>query len=260
MTEENELRNIAKKLRNANGFSPIPAIHDEINGPEDAYKIQKINREIWVTEGRHETGFKVAFTTPEAKKIFGTNEPVYGSLFADMSFPTCHEIPPTKMARPKLEGEIVLELGKDLPAKKISNEKVISSVNAFYVALEIPDGSFIGEFNAVDMIADNAAAAGYVLGDRQLITHDTNLATLSMEMRQNSKLVSTGNSSACMGNPMNVLIWLQSALAKRNEGLKAGQIIYCGSLVPIIQAQPGDSFHAIVDGSGSASCSFTSTS
>ncbi|MCH2670079.1 MAG: hypothetical protein MK009_09580 [Gammaproteobacteria bacterium] len=59
---------------------------------------------------------------------------------------------------------------------------------------------------------------------------------------------------------MNVLIWLQSALAKRNEGLKAGQIIYCGSLVPIIQAQPGDSFHAIVDGSGSASCSFTSTS
>lgn len=258
MTEQHHLRKIAKQLRSISAFNPIPSIHQKINGAEDAYEIQKINREKWVSEGRHETGFKVAFTTPEAQKNFGTNEPVYGCLFADMCFPTDSEIPSGKVARPKLEGEIVLELGENLTAEKLSNEEISSAVNAFYIALEIPDGAFLGEYDAVDMIADNAAAAGYVLGDRQLMTSETNLAALSMEMRQNSKLVSTGNASACMGDPMNVLIWLQSALAKRNENLKAGQIVYCGSLVPIIQAQPGDSFHARVDGAGSASCSFPS--
>ena len=259
MTEQHHLRKIAKQLRSINAFNPIPAIHKKINGVEDAYEIQKINRKKWVSEGRHETGFKVAFTTPEAQKNFGTNEPVYGCLFADMRFPTDREIPSGKVARPKLEGEIVLELGKNLPAEKLSNEEVASAVNAFYIALEIPDGSFSGGFDAVDMIADNAAAAGYVLGDRQLITRETNLAALSMEMQQNSKFVSTGNASACMGDPMNVLVWLQAALAKRNENLKAGQIVYCGSLVPILQVQPGDSFYATVYGVGSVSCSFPST-
>ena len=55
---------------------------------------------------------------------------------------------------------------------------------------------------------------------------------------------------------MNVLVWLQGALARRDEELKAGQIVYCGSLVPIIQVQPGDTFQAIVEGMGSVSCHF----
>ena len=244
-------------LYEVEGFSQV-IIHEKINGPEDAYNIQKINRTIWATEGRKEIGFKVAFTTEDAQKTFGTNEPVYGSLFADMAIENNTQIQASKFAHPKLEGEIVLELAKDLPKKQLSKKEISSAISAFYVALEIPDGSFLGNFNAIDMIADNAAAAGYVLGKRKLFNQETDLASLSMQMQKNSKLVSTGYASNCMGNPLNVLSWLQAALAKREETLKAGQIIYCGSLVPIIQAQPGDSFHAEIYGVGSVSCNFAS--
>ena len=256
MADETTLTTIAERLRSASGFSPIDPVHEELDGVEDAYEVQAINRDKWIAQGRLVTGYKVAFTTLESQKIFGTNEPAYGTLFEDMRFPTDGTIPAGRLAHPKLEGEIVLELGADLPAEALPPEEVAAAVGAFYVALEIPDGSFATKFDAVDMAADNAGAAGYVLGDRQAMTPETDLAALSMEMQHNGKVVSSGEASTCMGSPMNVLIWLQAALAGRNEALKAGHIVYCGSLVPIIQVQPGDTFLATVEGVGSVSCRF----
>lgn len=256
MADQATLRTVAERLRSASGFSPIDTVHDELDGIEDAYEVQAINRAEWISQGRLFTGYKVAFTTLESQQIFGTHEPAYGTLFEDMRFPSGGTIPAGRLAHPKLEGEIVLELGRDLPAKTLPPEEVAAAVGAYYVALEIPDGSFAGKFDATDMAADNAAAAGYVLGDRRPMTPETDLAALSMEMEHNGGIVSTGEASTCMGNPLNVLIWLQEALARRHEGLKAGQIIYCGSLVPIIQVKPGDAFRATVEGAGSASCHF----
>jgi len=256
MSDQATLETVAEQLRSASGFSPIATVHEALEGIEDAYAVQAINREKWISQGRLVSGYKAAFTTPESQQIFGAHEPVYGTLFEDMRFPADGMVPAGRLARPKLEGEIVLELGTDLPAETLSEEEIASAVSAFYVALEIPDGSFTTKFDAVDMAADNAAAAGYVLGDRQAMTPETDLAALSMEMRHNGEVVSSGEASTCMGNPMNVLIWLQKALARRDEGLKAGQIVYCGSLVPIIQVEPGDSFQATVEGAGSASCRF----
>ena len=256
MSDQATLRAIAERLRSASGFSPIATVHEELKSIEDAYEIQSMNRKEWISQGRLVTGYKVAFTTMESQQIFGTNEPVYGTLFEDMRYPTNSTIAAGQLAHPKLEGEIVLELNADLPAKTLSPEEIVSAVGAFYIALEIPDGSFASEFTAVDMAADNAGAASYVLGDINPLTPEINLAALSMEMRHNGEVVSTGKASTCMGNPMNVLVWLQGALARRDEELRAGQIVYCGSLVPIIQVQPGDTFQAIVEGMGSVSCHF----
>jgi len=256
MPDQATLRTIAEHLRSANGFSPIATVHEQLKNIEDAYEIQSINRKEWITQGRLVTGYKVAFTTAESQQIFGADEPVYGTLFEDMRCPTNSTIEAGRLAHPKLEGEIVLELNTDLPAKPLSPEEIASAVGAFYIALEIPDGSFASKFNAIDMAADNAGAASYVLGDMNPLTPEINLAALSMEMRHNEKVVSTGKASTCMGNPMNVLVWLQEALARHDEGLKTGQIVYCGSLVPIIQVQPGDTFQAVVEGMGSASCHF----
>ena len=226
MSDQATLVTVAERLRSASGFEPIATVHEELDGIEDAYEVQGINRDEWVSQGRLVTGYKVAFTTVESQQIFGTDEPAYGTLFEDMRFPVNGTIPAGRLAHPKLEGEIVLELGKDLPADDaLAPEELASAVGAFYVALEIPDGSFATKFDAVDMAADNAAAAGYVLGDRQPMTPETNLAALSMEMQHNGEIVSSGEASTCMGNPMNVLIWLQKALARRDEGLKAGQIV-----------------------------------
>jgi 2-keto-4-pentenoate hydratase len=59
-----------------------------------------------------------------------------------------------------------------------------------------------------------------------------------------------------MGSPLNVLIWLAETLAAAGHPLRAGQIVFAGSLIPIIPAQPGDAFEATVEGLGTVSCRF----
>jgi len=256
MSRQATLRRIAERLRSSSGFSPVPTVHGQLGGMDEAYAVQAMNRDEWLGAGRALAGYKVAFTTRESQRLFGASEPVYGRLFEDMRCRASGTIPQGRFARPKLEGEIVLELGEDLPARPLSPEAIAAAVGALRVGLEIPDGSFAGRFDALDMAADNAGAAGYVLGERRRMTPDIDLAALVMQMQHNGEVVSTGTASICMGHPVNVLVWLQAALRRRQEALKAGQIVYCGSVVPIIQVQPGDAFQATVEGVGSASCRF----
>ncbi len=53
-----------------------------------------------------------------------------------------------------------------------------------------------------------------------------------------------------------MLVWLANALAAAGQPLRAGQIVFAGSLIPIIPAQPGDAFEATVEGLGTVSCRF----
>jgi 2-keto-4-pentenoate hydratase len=253
---DNKLTALAEKLHAATGFAPIDPVHDELSGMDEAYEIQKINRGLWIEEGRRQTGYKVAFTTIESQEHFGTTEPVYGTLFEDMRFDNGSKLPAGRLAKPMLEGEIVMELGSDLDGSRFDPETVRASIAAIYPALEIPDGGFSGSINAVDMAANNAAAAGYVLGERRELETDFDLAKIGLRMSRNDEVIDSGVSEICMGSPLNVLIWLAIKLADAGEPLRAGQIVFAGSLIPIIPAQPGDRFEAVVDDLGSVSCQF----
>jgi 2-keto-4-pentenoate hydratase len=222
----------------------------------EAYEIQAMNRQVWVDAGREMTGYKVAFTTLESQQLFGTNEPVYGTLFKDMQFTSGSTIPAGRLAKPKLEGEIVMELRSDLAGSSLSESTVRAAIGAIYPALEIPDGSVSGKFDAVDMAADNASAAGYVLGERHPLEDDFDLAAIGLSMSRNGEVVDSGLSANCMGSPLNVLVWLANALAATGRPLRAGQIVFAGSLIPIIPVQPGDHFEATVDSLGTVSCQF----
>jgi 2-keto-4-pentenoate hydratase len=247
---------IAESLHSASGNEPVPSVSELLRGSiADAYVVQAINRQQWQAEGRRMTGYKAAFTTAESQKVFGTNEPVYGTLFEDMRFGSGSAVPAGALAAPKVEGEIVLELGADLDGD-LDAKTIRQAVTAIYPALEIPDSPISGKLTAVDMAAANAAAAGYVLGKRHPIDADFDLATISLTMKHNGTAVSSGVSSVCMGDPLNVLVWLAQKLAESSIPMRAGQIVFAGSLVPIISAAPGDSFEAVVEGLGSVSVSF----
>ena len=256
MSDPASLVALAGRIRSASGFAPVETVHDSIDGMAEAYVIQDINRRYWLDAGREQSGYKVAFTTVESQQLFGTAEPVYGALFKDMQFPSGSTIPPGRLANPMLEGEIVMELSTDLPGDALEPETVRAAVGAIYPALEIPDGRMAGKIDAVDMAADNAAAAGYVLGERHPLDADFDLAGIALRMAQNGAVVGSGVSSICMGSPLNVLIWLAEALAAAGQPLRAGQIVFAGSLIPIIPAQPGDAFEATVEGLGTVSCQF----
>jgi 2-keto-4-pentenoate hydratase len=247
---------IAAQLRAASAFSPLDPVHDSLGGMADAYAIQSTNRHHWIGEGRVLTGYKVAFTTIESQQSFGTDEPVYGTLFEDMHFASGSTLPNGRLAKPMLEGEIVMELGADLPGESVDAETARAAIAAIYPALEIPDGVLKGKIDAVDMAAGNASAAGYVLGPRFELAEDFDLAAIGLDMYRNGAVIDSGVSAVCMGSPLNVLVWLAAKLAETGGELRAGQIVFAGSLIPIVAAQPGDAFEAVVDGLGRVSCHF----
>lgn len=255
MTDTSAYVVIAEKLRRATGIERVPAIGDVLGTVDEGYVIQAINRQQWQAEGRRMTGYKAAFTTAEAQKLFGTSEPVYGTLFEDMRFDSGGTIPTGLFGAPKVEGEIVLELGADLDGA-LDAATVRRAVAAIYPALEIPDSPIDGKLTAIDMAAANAAGAGYVLGERYAIDADFDLAAIELTMHQNGTATASGVSAVCMGDPLNVLVWLAQKLAHAGIPMRAGQIIFAGSLVPILPAEPGDSFEATAGPLGSVSVSF----
>lgn len=256
MSDTSSLATVATSLRAATGHRPVEPVSDRLDGMAEAYEIQALNRHRWIDDGRKQSGYKVAFTTLESQQHFGTTEPVYGTLFKDMQSPSGSTLPSGRLAQPMLEGEIVIELSSDLSGDTLDAETVRAAIGAIYPALEIPDSCIAGKIDAIDMAAGNAAAAAYVLGERHPLEPDFDLAGIALSMARNGKVIDSGISSICMGSPLNVLVWLANALAATGQPLRAGQIVFAGSLIPIIPAQPGDAFEATVEGLGTVSCRF----
>jgi len=248
---------IAEALFRASGHDPSASVAEALGGSiDDAYIVQAINRQQWAADGRRLTGYKAAFTTAEAQQAFGTDEPVYGTLFEDMRVDSGATIPAGALAMPKVEGEIVLELGADLEGEDLAAEEIRAAVAAIYVALEIPDSPISGKLSAVDMAAANAAGAAYVLGQRHAVDANFDTSSIALTMTHNGAEVSSGVSSVCMGDPVNVLVWLARKLAGAGIPMRAGQIVFAGSLIPILPVEPGDSFQACAGGLGSVNVTF----
>jgi 2-keto-4-pentenoate hydratase len=259
VTDPTAFVTIAERLRRASGNDRAAPVAESLGGNiDDAYVVQAINRQQWAADGRKLTGYKVAFSTAESQKLFGTNEPVYGTLFGDMCVESGATIPGGMLGAPKVEGEIVLELGADLEGEDLADEEIRAAVTAIYVGIEIPDSPIDGKLTAVDMAAANAAGAAYVLGARHPIDTGFDTASIALTMKHNDLEVSSGVSSVCMGDPVNVLIWLARRLAGAGIPMRAGQIVFAGSLVPILSVEPGDSFEADAGELGSVSVTFGS--
>ena len=78
----------------------------------------------------------------------------------------------TTLAQPRVEPEIAFRLGVDLD-RTITRDEVASVVDGVAVALEIIDSRWTGyRFRLADVVADNASAAGFVVGEWRAIDLD----------------------------------------------------------------------------------------
>ena len=61
-----------------------------------------------------------------------------------------------------------------------------------------------------------------------------------MAMHVNGEVVSTGDGSACLGNPLHAARWLADTLCERGIPLRAGDVLMTGALGPLRPLVPGD--------------------
>lgn len=250
----------AERLWNAESQRQSSQPVREIIGENDidlAYAIQQLNVNKHVAAGRRISGRKIGLTSKSVQQQMNVFEPDFGTLFADMEIGHGSSIPAGKLIAPKVEAEIMLVLKDDLNHEAITFSDVIRATDFAVASLEIVDCRLQDwDIRITDTVADNAAAAMYVVGSQPKTLTDVDLANCTMTLLRNGRSVSEGRGELCLGHPINAAVWLARQLYLRGTPMKKGDTILTGALGPMVPAKPGDSFEAIISGFSSVKVSF----
>lgn len=243
----------------ANSGEPCPPVRDLLPGAtiEDGYAVQRIVRSRTGSD-RTRTGRKIGLTSQAVQEQMGIETPDMGVLYADMAFADGETIPHGRLLQPRIEAEVAFVLGADLPLGSVTAPDIVAATNYVVAAIEVCASRIAGwDISLFDTVADNASSGAYVLGTTPMALDDIqDLAASEMTVVCEGEVISAGTGSACMGHPINAVVWLANAVAQQGEPLQAGEIVLSGSLGPLVPAQPGSAYTASIGGLGSVRAVF----
>ncbi|MGW1208868.1 2-keto-4-pentenoate hydratase [Streptomyces sp. NPDC002499] len=223
-----------------------------------AYDVQRLNVARSLEQrGTRVVGRKIGLTSPAVQRQLGVDQPDFGALLADMAVPDGGTVPAGRLLQPKIEAEVALVLGADLPDTGITVADVLRAVDFALPALEIVDSRIADwDISLVDTVADNASSGLFVLGTSPVPLTALDTRGVRMTMSRAGEQVSAGTGADCLGGPLNAAVWLASTLAAAGDPLRAGDIVLTGALGPMVAVDPGDTFEARISGLGSVRVTF----
>jgi 2-keto-4-pentenoate hydratase len=194
-------------------------------------------------------GVKVATTTRVMQQLMGIAHPCGGAIFAGTIHRTPARIAKADFVNLRIESEIALMLGADMPADQApwtaqSAASRVAGVMAAYELIEDRHAVY-AETKAASMIVDNCWNGGVVLGPMKAVEPRQVIGAAGRQML-NGELSSQGHAE----DPYATLAWLANLMAGRRLDLKAGMVLITGSVVPTFSISPGDRAVFAVDGLG----------
>ena len=251
----------AKRLREAAQKSvPCKPVRDLIGTTDlsKAYAVQEINTALRIAQGARVIGSKIGLTSLSVQKQLGVDQPDFGMLWNDTEVFNGGEVSMKDLMQPKAEAEIAFVLGRDLDQDRLTSVDVLSALDYALPSIEIV-GSRIANWDIkiTDTIADNASVSHWVIGHRPIKLENVDLLNCKMVMTNNGKNVSKGQGKACLGSPINAVLWLAQKMNEIGKPMKAGDLILSGALGPMAAANAGDNFTVSIEGLGEVSVAFT---
>lgn len=224
---------------------------------DDGYVVQQLVIEQ-TKAGVRRVGRKIGLTSPAVQAQMGVSTPDFGVLLADMAYGDSDPIPSTRLLQPRVEAEVAFVLGRDLPERPIIASDVLRATEFVVAAIEVVDSRISNwDISILDTVADNASSGVFSLGGSpRKLTDVADLRDIAMTLTCDGETLSSGSGAACLGHPVNAVVWLANAVAERGAPLQAGEVILSGALGPLVPVERGRTYEATFTGLGAVRAAF----
>ena len=231
-------------------IAPLTLRHPEMD-MDDAYAIQTAWVDRKIADGRNVTGYKIGLTSRAMQMAMNIDTPDFGVLLDDMYFANGASIPAANFTDPRIEVELACVLKESLHGPDVTVDQVLAATDYVVPALELiaarsyrvdPETGYTR--NVFDTIADNAANAGYIVGDHKVGPLDIDLPWAGAMLYLNGEIEETGLAGGVMGHPAHGIRWVCKRFAPHGIGLEPGQFILAGSFTRPVVVSPGDNILA----------------
>ena len=223
---------------------------------DDAYRIQEALVALHVAAGMTPFGIKVGSTSKAAQRRFKTTEPAIGALFLQRQIANGAAIDTARLIAPRIECEIAVRMAADLKGPGVTPEAAEAAIGSIMGAFEIIDARTKDwRIKGVELVADNAVNAGFVLGPERP-AKGLDAAGISVMFGREGDPPTYGTGGSVLGGPKFVIAWLADWMGQRGRTLKAGTVVLTGSLSEILPAAKGQRFNAQFDPVGDVSVRF----
>lgn len=221
-------------------IEPISSEYPEISF-NDAYKIQFLNLEREISLGYKVIGKKIGLTSKAMQSMFGVYEPDYGVILNNMVFNDGDNLKIDQFIQPKVEAEIAFVFKDELVGPGITPVKVLQTTDFIFPILELIDSRIKDwKIKIFDTIADNASAAGVVIGGIKRKIDFLDPKYLPLIFKKNGQIYDSGVGANVMGNPVYSITWLANKLAEYGSSIKAGEIVLSGAITKAISVNRND--------------------
>ncbi len=225
---------------------------------DDAYAIQQANIARRQARGARLIGRKIGITSQAVMSWLNVTEPDFGALLDDMIVDDGGSVAAASLLQPRVEGEVAFVLQSDLLSPQTTAVDVVFATAWIAAAIEVIDSRVKDwKITLADTVADNASSARFVMAAQKTSLADVDLALAGCALRKNGQVVSSGAGAACLGHPVNAVVWLARTLAKRGTPLRSGDVVLSGALCPVVPVAAGDRIDVDVAHVGRCSVRFS---
>ncbi|MFO7549699.1 MAG: fumarylacetoacetate hydrolase family protein [Acidimicrobiia bacterium] len=210
----------------------------------DAYAVQDAVIDLL---GRPVICAKLGLTSRAKQEQMQVDEPLYGWLVEGSAIEPGGYLACDELIQPRAEPEIAFLTSSDLSGPGVTAAHVLAATAAVTPAIDVLDSRYSGyRFTLPDVIADNASAARFVVGDPVPVA-GIDLRRVGCVFSKSGKVVATAAGAAVLDHPAAAVAWFVRSLAARGRSLPAGSLVLAGALTAAVPVAPGDTVTVEID-------------
>jgi len=199
-----------------------------------------------VERGARQVGWKAGLGTAAARASLGTVAPLVGFLLDATSVIPGATVSLDGWTSPRAEAEIALRVGRDVP-EGTPQDEVIGFFDAIAPAIELVDLSF-PPTDVSRVLAGNIYHRAWCTGAfRPLPSIDDLRASRARVSSMDQELDLVTDVEAATGPARDVVGEVGRVAARHGRGLRQGDVVILGSMVPVQTIGSGGTFAVMLD-------------